>query len=436
MKIVITGAGVSGLTLAERILSENPGYHVTVLERENAPGGLARSFHRDGFDFDIGPHRFHTANSEVDEYLRDILKGCYEEIQRNSSVYMAGKYRNWPLTLQSVLGLPLPVLWRSFLDLFRKPDIPEIRSFADFIRSRYGNNLYRFFFAGYTRKFTGLDSEELHVDWAQAGVNRAVIDKRVKADNLVSLLKSMLLPKPVETTFYYPSKGGIQTFCDIQTERIREAGGRVLTGVSAEGIVTENGRVTAVKAEGGKVFEADTVYWTAPISILFPEADLRYINTLIACVALNEKNPVNNYQWCYFGQKEVIFSRLTVPAMFRRDCVPPERDSLIAEITCSPDSEEWKMPEKLEKRLLDDLKKVNAIKGDDVLFVDWYRIPETYPIYSLNYRKKLAELQIPEGLIPMGRCGSFWYNNMDHSIHQALTTVSGGQFSRDFWKQG
>ncbi|HOP26681.1 MAG TPA: NAD(P)-binding protein, partial [Candidatus Sabulitectum sp.] len=145
---MIVGAGVSGLTLAERLLSGNPDLDLTVIERENAPGGLARSFSMDGFEFDIGPHRFHTANPEVDAYLREILRDSYVEIMRKSSVYMAGKYRNWPLTLGSVLGLPFPVLWKSFLDLFSKPDIPEMRSFADFIRSRYGNNLYDFFFSG------------------------------------------------------------------------------------------------------------------------------------------------------------------------------------------------------------------------------------------------------------------------------------------------
>ncbi|MCK5131436.1 MAG: FAD-dependent oxidoreductase [Candidatus Sabulitectum sp.] len=435
MKTVIVGAGLSGLTLAERILSSDTGEQVTVLEREDAPGGLARSFHVDGFDFDIGPHRFHTFNTEVDSYLREILADCFIRISRKSSVHMAGKYRNWPLTLASVAGLPFPVLWKSFLDLFSKPDIPDIKSFADFIRSRYGDNLYNFFFSGYTRKFTGIDAEKLHVDWAQAGVNRAVIDNRVKADSLLSLVKGMLLPKPVETKFYYPSHGGIQTFCNLQCERIQAAGGELHLSTRVKGISVENHSVSGVVLDNGKTVHADRVFWTAPITILYPETELTFINTLVANVALHSEVSRNDYQWCYFGHEDLIFSRLTIPRNFRADCVPAGRDSVIAEITCNSESEFWKDPKIVRERLTKDLKSVGAIKGDDIIFIDWQRIPETYPVYSLDYKKRLSSINVPQGLFLTGRSGSFWYNNMDHSIAQALSIVQGSEFRQDFWNE-
>lgn len=435
MKTVIVGAGISGLTLAERILSSGNGEEVTVLEREDAPGGLARSFNIDGFHFDIGPHRFHTFNKDVDSYLLEILADCFISISRKSSVYMAGKYRNWPLTLTSVLNLPFPLLWKSFLDLFYKPDIPAIESFADFIRSRYGDNLYNFFFSGYTRKFTGIDAESLHVDWAQAGVNRAVIDKHVKSDSLFSLAKGLLLPKPVATQFYYPSKGGIQTFCDLQCRRIEETGGSIRYSTAVAGITSNNGAVSTVELKGGETIPADRVFWTAPITILYPETNLSFLNTLTANVALSSEISSNDYQWCYFGQEDLIFSRLTVPRNFREDCVPSGRDSVIAEITCNSDSEFWKNPESIRDRLINDLESVGAIKRDDVIFIDWQRIPETYPVYTLDYKEKLSSVNVPRNLFLTGRSGSFWYNNMDHSIAQALSIVLGSDFKQDFWNE-
>ena len=50
----------------------------------------------------------------------------------------------------------------------------------------------------------------------------------------------------------------------------------------------------------------------------------------------------------------------------------------------------------------------------------------TYPIYKLNYlqelqNSKLKELGTYANLLLAGRCGRFWYNNMDHSIGQGLT---------------
>ncbi len=430
---VIVGAGIAGLTLAERLTANNKNSHVTIIERNSTPGGLARTFKRDGYLFDIGPHRFYTSDPVVEKYLLDILGEEHIAIKRVSSVYMEGKYKYWPLTLGAVIGLPFPILFKIFLDLFRRSKDDSIHNFADFIIAKYGRNLYDFFFSGYTKKFTGIDSDKLHWDWAAAGVNRAVIDKKVKADSLLSLLKGLFLPKPVTTLFYYPSTGGIQTFCDKQAAKIRENGGVVRFSSPASGIVTSEGRVVGVKLNDGEVIPADTVFWSAPISILHPFSGFRFMNTLICNIALSKKQQ-NTYQWCYFGQKDIIFSRLTVPRNFRQNTVPDGCDSLIAEITVTRDSELWRNPNSCLDKLLSDLEKVHALDREDIIFLDWQRIPETYPLYDLEYRNRLSSIELPEGLELLGRCGSFWYNNMDHSIGQALAISRGEAFEKDFWK--
>ncbi|NOQ22559.1 MAG: FAD-dependent oxidoreductase [Candidatus Aegiribacteria sp.] len=432
-KIVIAGAGVSGLTLAERLTASGEDVSVTVLEKEDSPGGLARTFERDGFLFDIGPHRFHTSDSAVSKYLLEILGNDHVTISRSSNVYMSGKYRSWPLTMKSVAGLPLPVLFRSFLDLFRRRSKGELSTFSDYVISKYGKNIYNYFFKGYTKKFTGCSADTLHIDWAEAGVNRAVIDKNVKADDLFSLLKSLLIPKPLSTMFYYPSFGGIQTFCDKQADRIQKNGGRIIYGCRALGVETANGKVSGVKTADMGVITADHVYWSAPVSILFPDAGFRFMDTLLCNIALS-KEQENHYQWCYFGHKDILFSRLTVPRNFRADTVPEKADSLIVEITLN-NPEHRSNPESLKDRLIQDLERVDALKPSDIKFMDWRIVPQTYPLYDLEYRKRLSELHLPEGLELTGRCGSFWYNNMDHSIGEALAISSGRTFSKDFWKQ-
>ncbi|MBN2586227.1 MAG: FAD-dependent oxidoreductase [Candidatus Fermentibacteraceae bacterium] len=431
-KVVIVGGGIAGLTLAERLTASERDIDVTVLERENSPGGLARTFSREGFLFDIGPHRFHTSDPLVSDYLLDILGDDHVTISRSSNVYMAGKYRSWPLSLRSVAGLPLPVLFRSFLDIFRYDVSDELRTFADHVISKYGRNIYDYFFRDYTEKFTGCRADELHLDWAEAGVNRAVIDKNVKADDLMSLLKGLLIPKPVSTRFYYTSTGGIQTFCDRQAKRITKSGGALICGCTVTGLEMKLGRVTGVRTRGMGTFESDQVYWSAPVSLLFPDAGFRFMDTLVCNIALSREQQ-NDYQWCYFGQKEILFSRLTVPRNFRKDTVPEGCDSLIAEITI--DSKEMRSrPESLKNRLFSDLASVDALRLEDVIFADWKVIPETYPLYDLEYRDRLDGLGVPSGLTLLGRCGSFWYNNMDHSIGQALAMAEGREFEKDFWK--
>jgi len=430
--IVIAGAGVSGLTLAERLTSTGEDVSVTVIEKESCPGGLARTFGRDGFLFDIGPHRFHTSDTDVNNYLLEILGDDHVTINRSSNVYMAGKYRSWPLTMKSVAGLPFPVLFRSFLDLFRRKFEVDHPTFADYVISKYGKNIYNYFFRGYTEKFTGCSADTLHIDWAEAGVNRAVIDKNVKADDLFSLLKSVLIPKPVSTTFYYPSYGGIQTFCAKQARKIQKSGGRMLYSCEALGIETANGKVSGVRTADSGVIPADQVYWSAPVSILFPDAGFQFMDTLLCNIALS-KHQNNNYQWCYFGQEDILFSRLTVPRNFRADTVPPKADSLIAEITLS-NPEHRDNPDILNEKLIHQLERVDALQASDIIFMDWKLVSHTYPLYDLDYRERLSDLVLPDGLQLTGRCGSFWYNNMDHSIGEALAISSGQTFSKDFWK--
>ena len=61
----------------------------------------------------------------------------------------------------------------------------------------------------------------------------------------------------------------------------------------------------------------------------------------------------------------------------------------------------------------------------DVERVHIERVPFTYPIYKLNYLSELTRnlkaLSNYPNLLLAGRCGRFWYNNMDHSIGQGLT---------------
>lgn len=427
---VIVGAGVAGLTLADRLASS--GAKVLVLEREDSPGGLARSFEIDGFFFDIGPHRFHTSDCEVEAYVLDVLAGSYEVIPRASSVYLGGRYHSWPLSLSGLVKLPPGMLLRSVPDLFSRKRRDSGLSFADHIVSRYGRNLFSFFFEGYTAKFTGLPAESLHPDWAAAGVDRAVIDRRVKADSLNALLRGMLFPSPVSTTFIYPSRGGIADFSHRLVKRVEAAGGTVRTGSEADGLLLEGARMAGVRLSTGEEVEAERVFWSAPITRLSPGSGLSFINTVIVCVAM--RRPAGgDYQWCYFGEQNISFSRTSIPARFSASTVPAGAGSIIAEITCSSEDEAWRNPDSLVPRVLEDLERVGALRQEDVLFSRAIRVPESYPLYTLDYRDRLDRISLPAGVIPMGRCGTFWYNNMDHSISQALARAGGGDVPREFW---
>ncbi len=422
--VTVVGAGVAGLTIAYQL--GRRGYDVTVVEKNDVVGGLARTWHYGDFHFDVGPHRFHTENPRVAAFIREVLRQDALEISRSSGARMFGKVHEWPLRPSVLLSMPYSVMFRCSVDLVRRS-----RAFGDSfeadVLNKYGPTLYEIFFRPYTEKFLFYSPAELHRDWARAGVNRAVIDKRASADTLWSLLKTTLLPKPVETTFLYPPTG-VGRFSDRLAELIAGHGGRVLVGRTVDGVDAAGGRIRGITA-GGERIPCDNLVWTAPITMLdrflgLTGFDLEFLSTIFFNVEVS-KPLTRRYQWTYHGGDEV-FSRVSAPAAFASTTAPAGCSGLCVELTCREGDDRWSHPERFESAVLNDLVRTGTIGAlEDVQAVHIERVPNTYPIYKLNYLTQLTAnlrtLGQYRNLLLAGRCGRFWYNNMDHSIGQGLT---------------
>jgi len=422
--VTIVGAGVAGLTIGYQLARR--GYKVTIVERNAVVGGLGRTFHYGDFHFDVGPHRFHTENPRVAAFIREILLEEAIEIPRKSGARMFGKYHEWPLRPSILAAMPIKLMVTGAKDLLFKEQLPG-ESFEADVVNKYGRTLYEIFFEPYTRKFLFYSPAELHRDWARAGVNRAVIDKRASADSLWNLLKTTMMPKPVETMFLYPPTG-VGRFSDKLAESITAAGGRIILGQDLTGVETAGRRVVAVTA-GGERIPTENLVWTAPLTTLnallgVRNVDLEYLSTIFLNFEIG-KPPRLDYQWTYFGGDEV-FSRVTAPEAFLPSTVPAGKSGLCVEVTCRQGDDRWQNPESLRQPVVDDLVRTGMIgSAADIERVHIERVPFTYPIYKLNYMQELTrnlrDLGQYSNLLLAGRCGRFWYNNMDHSIGQGLT---------------
>ena len=422
--VTIVGAGVAGLTIGYQLALR--GYAVTIVERNAVVGGLGRTFHYGDFHFDVGPHRFHTENPRVAGFIRSILKEEAIEIPRKSGARMFGRFHEWPLRPGILLAMPITLMFRGAKDLLFREQLPGESFEADVI-NKYGRTLYDIFFEPYTRKFLFYSPAELHRDWARAGVNRAVIDKRAKADSLWSLLRTTLLPKPVETMFLYPPTG-VGRFSDLLAESIVARGGRIVLGREVTAVQTAGRRITAVATADERI-GCDNVVWTGPLTTLnhllgVRDVDLEYLSTIFYNFEISAP-PRLDYQWTYFGGDE-IFSRVTAPEAFLPSTVPAGMSGLCVEVTSRQSDARWSNPEALTPKIVADLVRTGMIaRAEDVARVHIERVPFTYPIYKLNYLQELTrnlrELGQFSNLLLSGRCGRFWYNNMDHSIGQGLT---------------
>lgn len=420
----IVGAGVAGLTFAHQLARE--GHPVTVVERSDFVGGLGRTWKYGDYHFDVGPHRFHTDSPRTEAFIREVLGPAAIEIRRSSGARMFGRFHEWPLRPAVLASLPPGVMLKGARDLFAR-GMHEGESFEADVLNKYGRTLYDIFFKPYTKKFLSYEGSQLHRDWARAGVNRAVIDKRASADSLWSLLRTTLMPRPVDTTFLYTATG-VGTYSETLAERIRTMGGTVHLGRRVTGLETADGRIVAVHADGERM-PTDGVVWTGPITeaarlMGLPEPDLEFLSTLF--FNLEVRAPLRlPYQWTYFGGDEV-FSRVSAPNAFAPTMAPEGASGLTAEVTCREGDERWHSAEALVDAVVGDLVRTGMVTNErDIARVHVEPVRNTYPIYKLNYPGELARtlkaLRAYSNLLLAGRCGRFWYNNMDHSIGQALT---------------
>ncbi len=421
---VVVGAGVAGLTIAHQLVMQ--GQSVTIVERDPFVGGLGRSWHYGDFHFDVGPHRFHTENPRVAAYVKDVLQEDAIEIPRLSGARMFGKFHEWPLRPSVLFSMPFGMMVRCAIDLLHRPKV-EGESFEADVLNKYGRTLYEVFFKPYTEKFLFHSPAELHRDWARAGVNRAVIDKRASADTLWSLLKTTLLPKPVETTFLYPPTG-VGRFSDRLHETILARGGRVLLGAPVDVVEAAQGRISAIVA-GGERIACDQIVWTAPMTKLnellgIEGITLSYLSTIFYNFEVRGALK-HNFQWTYHGGDE-IFSRVSAPVAFAPSTAPPGTHGLCIELTCRKGDERWRHPDRFTDAIVNDLVRTKTIDSrDQIMATHIEPVPETYPIYTLDYMDQLTRnlktLGAYRNLLLAGRSGRFWYNNMDHSIGQGLT---------------
>lgn len=428
--VVVVGAGVTGLVTAH-LLAE-AGAKVIVIEREEEIGGLAKSFtYDDGFVFDIGPHRFHTANPNISTYLDRVLHRHATFFPRKSEVYFQGDYYRWPLHPKNLLQLPPSLAARSFADLaVNGMKKYGNTTFEDYVLRQYGPTLYEHFFRGYSEKFLGIHPRDTHSDWAKVGINRAIIDDKLEMQNLFHLLRSTLTQfNKTEIDFLYPKGGLFKTWVQV-AQMIEGLGGRIITGTPAR-LEGGNGRINAVWA-GKERIEPSTVIWTAPITLACRQLGLEvpklnYLGLLLFNVMVREEAP-RDYQWCYYGAEDIVFNRISTPRFFCPTTAPSGTSGYCVEVTAMEGDERWRHAERLTDWVVDDLIRVGLMRDrKNLIDVRVERIKDSYPIYRKDYPEELdkarSQLSAYSNMTLAGRTGLFWYNNMDHSMENAMQLV-------------
>lgn len=422
---VIIGGGVAGLTAAFKLLENKK--KVTLIEIEKRCGGLGKSFIYNKNIFDIGPHRFFSLNHSVINFVKNILSNEFIEISRNASVHFSGKYLSWPFNFIDFFRLPLKISSSSMIDLFfnlYKKKSSHI-SFEDYLVSRYGKTIYNNFFKDYTEKFLGLKSESVDKKWADLSIERALIDPKIKMADLFDIIVQSFKLND-KTKFIYPLKGGIGRFSDILVNLILQKKGKIITETKPVKLKILKNKIQGLELSKYGYIKCDKLLWSAPITDLIEllkEKTSLYFRSTVLLNLIVSGEPALRYQWCYFGEKDVVFSRVSIPSFFSPFNSQEGVFGLCVEITC--DKNEQIKIEPLKKRVIEDLYKTKFLsKKNRVLSIHFEKIDNSYPVYKKGFesekQKCINMISTLKNVYLLGRCGLFWYNNMDQSIEHSM----------------
>jgi protoporphyrinogen oxidase len=430
---VVIGGGPAGLAAA--LALARAGRPVTLVEREDGVGGIARTIERDGFRFDIGGHRFFTNIPEVKELWEEMLGPDLLVRRRRSRILFRGRFLDYPLAAGSALaGLgPLEGLriLASYLAALARPVRPE-DTLTAWLVNRFGRRLFDTFFRPYTEKVWGMRCDEIGAQWAA---------QRIRGLSLGAALLDMVSrgsrrQRTLATEFRYPRLGPGMLW-ERMRERIERSGGRVLLESRLVSIRHASGLVREISVEGrhgivpiaasgavSTIALRDLVPALVPaVSTEVAEAarSLRYRDFMQVALVIDGPDPFPD-TWLYLHDPEIRAGRIQNFRAWSPDLLPSAgRSCLGVEYFCSSGDDLWRLSDgelvTLAERELEQLRLLDRRR---VVAGHVVRMRDAYPVYDAHHRSRLETIR--RGLAPIrnlqcaGRNGMHRYNNMDHSI--------------------
>src|SRR5262245_36207936 len=242
---IVIGGGPAGLTAAVELC--RLGVPVTVLEKSNYVGGIARTEQYKGYHFDIGGHRFFTKIGEVEKFWHDILGTDFITRPRISRIFYQGKFFDYPLKAFNALSnLGLLTSFTVVLSYLQSQLFPYPRedTFEEWVSNRFGKKLYRIFFKTYTEKVWGIPCSEIRAEWAAQRIKGLSLP--VAAWNAIfGAGQGEDVVKTLIEKFEYPRLGPGMMW-ERAAQFVSEHGGQVCLQTDVTSVRHQAGRVTEV----------------------------------------------------------------------------------------------------------------------------------------------------------------------------------------------
>ncbi len=448
MKVIILGAGLSGLSCAYHLkqkIKKDSNFSFALYEKENNAGGLCRSEISRGFVFDYTGHLLHLKSNYAKNLIKTLLDKNLKRIKRNACIYSKGTYTPYPFQA-NIYGLPQKVVKECIEGFIKtryclKGDAYDFqsatyRSFYDWIINTFGEGFARHFMVPYNKKIWTVHPKEMTCEWMGKFVPLPKI-KEVLSGAFMEQAKTF----GYNSYFYYPQKGGIQVLADALSSKVQS---NLFLGKKIKEICLSK---QIVEFADGQQLKYDYLVSTLPLKEMILKIikkvphqvkekarALRCNSVLNINLGINRRN-ISDKHWIYFPEKEFIFYRAGFPMNFSSSLTPPGTSSIYTEIAYRGKNQgllldrkkskagfldEGINRKKLTDRVVKDLIKTGILKKKDkILTAKIFDIKNAYVIYDHQYAAsmKVIDKFLQDNKIYLsGRYGAWKYSTMEDAI--------------------
>lgn len=417
MNVGILGGGISGLTL-QRFL-DHPS---EVIEKASRPGGLCRTFWKEGFGFDIGGHILFSKHQHVNELVNHILGDNINYCKRANKILFKGRIVKYPF--ENDLGsLEKEDAYECLIGYLKNDFTGEPKNLEEWAYAAFGRGIADRYLIPYNRKIWKMEPREMALEWVG----------RIPRPPMEDVVRSAM---GIETEGYthqlyfrYPLHGGFESV----VQAMIKYPDRVHCGVKVEKICKGRQGWSVVTNQGERrydhlvmafpVMDAIDCFEDVPEEVKEAVRGLRYNALRLAFIAVNNESLMDKSA-VYIPDPTVQPHRVCYMGFFSPNVVRPGTSSLVAETTTRPgDRVDQLSDDDFLDLVIGDLDRVGIIRRDDVIVRDTKRIGYAYPVYDMAHKKNTAVIREwfeSLGIDQLGRFAEFDYINSDECIHRAM----------------
>lgn len=413
---LILGGGLTGLSTAYHLQQAGHSDYLLV-EQTSQPGGLCRSFYKDGFTFDCSGHLLHLHTAYGKKWVRALLPNNLRRVKRNAWVYTHDTYIPFPFQA-NLYALPEKQRRECADGLKDRPVYATPSTFKEWCLTSFGKGIYKHFFRPYNTKLWGLPPSRLTCDWCGPFIPRP------SGPQLQQMLsKKSTRPWGYNTYFYYPVHGGCGALVEALAKRVLNL--RLNTRVTSIDLTTKTARI------GTQTVRFDYLVNTLALPQFLQllkntpalsrlASRLKPVSVLVYHLAVRGKG--KKFSWIYFPDSKDPFFRVGQQSSFSPYNAPKGCRSFYVELPGI-----YAPSRKLEKQIWNSLLQKGIItRYDEKITAFWQKIPAAYALFDKKHtatvQKALCQLEELDCLCA-GRYGRWEYSFMETSILQGRETA-------------